>query len=135
MEGKLRATVKAELNSFRENPSHFSVNFNQKALETILTQIAITVDKKEVDPLFLDFLCVAYGVHHSIEWFDKTLGLPTCLHLSRQTLKRFLVIQTQEDLENDVEGEESTVKQWTEIARQAKGLFADPHVKMLWNLL
>ena len=93
MEANLKSTVKTALDSFRMNPSHFSVNFTQETLDSLLTQIAVAVEK-EVDPMYLDFLCVAYSVHHSLEWFDKSLGLPACLHLSRQTLKRFLVTQT-----------------------------------------
>ena len=63
----------------------------------------------------------------------QALSLPMCLHLSRQTLKSFLLHQA--DTEEVERAEDSILGQWAQIAKKKKTWLADEAVAMLPTMI
>lgn len=63
----------------------------------------------------------------------EALSLPMCVHLSRETLKQFLL---QEAREEDVErAQDSILGKWAQIAKKAQTWLADESVGLFPKLL
>ena len=105
----------------------------QQSLDHFAMQLVQTQELDEATIRAIVIFARAYNRKGGPDWYDQIFTLPMCLHLRRETLKKFLLdFAKQEDVES---AKDSILGKWAMIAKKAKELIQDPHAQLLPHLV
>ena len=90
----------------------------QESLDHFIMQLTQVETLDEASLRAVGILTRAYNRKDGQRWFDQVLCLPMCLHLRRETLKKFLLdFAKKEEVES---AKDSILGKWAMIAKKAK---------------